>query len=74
MYENPTIHTELARLRHGDVLAAAAAQHTAARAEPDSSGRLPAVRGVFSGILSAVANVTSRSRPAPQKPGLQGAG
>ena len=73
MYENPTIHTELARMRHGDVLAAAAAEHTAARAEPDSSDRLPAVRGVFGGILGAVAKVTSRRRPAPQKPGLQAA-
>jgi hypothetical protein len=74
MYENyPSIHFEMARLRNQDLLEQADKDRIAkqAVAETDGRERLVAVKGVFAGILAAVTNFGGRTRPVPQRAGLQ---
>jgi hypothetical protein len=73
MYENyPSFQFEMARLRNQDLLEQAEKDRIAAKAvgEEDGRERLVAVRGIFAGILAAVTNL-GRTRPVPQRPGLQ---
>jgi hypothetical protein len=71
MYESPSIHFELARQRHQDVLRAAEKERLLAevRASEEPTEHLRHVRGVFAGILAAVSGLTPRTRTV-QQPGL----
>jgi hypothetical protein len=66
MYASPTIHLELAKQRHLDMLAEARRYNVPKEigevGDVDGSQRLVAVKGVFAGIL---ASVTSFARPKP---------
>jgi hypothetical protein len=58
MYPSPSIHLELAKQKHYDTLAAARAYRAPKQhVEVDGSKRILAVKGVFAGILAAVASV-----------------
>jgi hypothetical protein len=69
MYPSPSIHLELAKQRHHDVIAEARRYQLPKHldADLDGSQRLHAVKGVFAGLLAAVTNLT-RSKAAAQKP------
>jgi hypothetical protein len=71
MYESPSIHFEIARQRHEDVLRAAEKERllAEARAAAEPTEQLRHVRGVFAGILAAVSGLSPRTRTA-QQPGL----
>jgi hypothetical protein len=74
MYEHyPSVHFEMARQKIEHRLEQADKDRLAAKAvaENDGRDRLVAVKGVFAGILAAVTNLGSRTRPVPQRPGLQ---
>jgi hypothetical protein len=72
MYENPSIHFELAKQRHQDFLREAKKEALVreAVAELEPSDRLKHVRGVFAGIMAAVSGLTPRTRPLPRQPWL----
>lgn len=71
MYESPSLHLDIARQRHQQMLADAEQQRLAhALAKENGNESLVAVKGVFAGILAAVSSLGQRTRPVPQKPGL----
>jgi hypothetical protein len=61
MYASPSIHLELAKQRHREMLADArryqVPKEVSEVGDVDGSQRLLAVKGVFAGILAAVTNV-----------------
>jgi hypothetical protein len=69
MYASPSIHLELAKQRHLDMLAEARRYNVSKEVgevgDVDGPQRLRAVKGVFAGILATVASV-ARPKPASE--------
>jgi hypothetical protein len=71
MYENPSIHFELARQRQDDMLRQAKKDHLRAelRSQREPADYLGHVRSAFAGILAAVSGLAPKARTV-QQPGL----